>query len=339
MSSEINDNIYSIKKIIKIIKKTYDNIDFSLLPNCIEEKYKSQKFLDKIFLFKLIPALEYYDNFKNTYHQKTSKNVYIQEPLDLVIYMVNNSEVVLDDELTEEINFFNFISSFSNNTISIFETETLMNTIHEEKQNLLKNFIKDINESYQNALKEREKIKKIETFIKVFGPNLSKQIIYVNINYESSEEIVLNLFNLLSIEDKFEIAWFLMDSKNDPKEKKIDLEKKSAHFIATLKYLDTNIVIPKSLTYIHPLLMFMNGNEFDITNNILGDFLILDSEDIKNKIKSYIFFMTGTLDWRVDGYKEKFTNIRKKCIRRLIQINETISRSLDEKFFKMTNLI
>jgi len=94
MSNVIDDMNRLEKKIIKTVKKFYTDMNFDLLPECMEKKYESDIFTDKIFLFKIAPALSYYyEDFKKTYKQRTSRKIYVQDTADLLAYMLLNSKI------------------------------------------------------------------------------------------------------------------------------------------------------------------------------------------------------------------------------------------------------
>lgn len=187
-------------ELIKDINNIYDNVDFSILPICVQEAYDRRTFYDLIFLLKISDFLDYYTDFKKTRDQKTSMNVKILDFSDMIAYMKLNSDIKIpktDDIRISREMIKRLYSSKMGEMILMFDK-------HVEKINMLSDMFLEIKEEEFN--KYKHKLQVINKFIhKLKQPPKESFEVFVSWS-ETKRTSIERLFKKLKFEERFIIA-------------------------------------------------------------------------------------------------------------------------------------
>lgn len=302
-------------ELVNDINNVYSTVDFSILPVCLKEAYERRTFYDLIFLMKICDFIDYYDEFRKTFSQKTSMNVKILDYNDMFAYMKLNSKVKIpktdDIKISQEMIKRLYCNKIGD-MILLFDKQV-------EKINTLSDiYLKKKQKEFDEYA---YKLSVINKFIDKIIP-LPKEAFRIFISWSDTKKTTIEkLFNKLTFEEKFIVADIIMNNA----EHEIDPNNLNL-MIVCKQLLGEKMELSSDILKKHIMLrlMYYKEDSDQIAESIIQDAIYFNDvspDNFKTKIKTAAIVINSVHSDIEKVEIEK--NIRGKCLRRLENVKRT----------------
>jgi hypothetical protein len=239
------------------ILNTFRKVDFSLMPLHLAEIWARANSAFSVEerkssiteLGRFSEVVSVYDDYKETFRQKTSRDFKARDIFDLYTYMARNSAT---GDLTEDL-----AMEASNEYFSMYEETSLLSAYNEGATRIFHNQVAVHTFIWEQC---SEIVSRVNEFRKTRHEDLSRSRDFIDTNHEYRKIRAIDLFDRLSMEDQHTIT--VGDWSRCPE------DSYSPEFLIVTKMLfnySLNAVVSRR----HPYLKARRGNMQDIIETIL----------------------------------------------------------------------
>jgi hypothetical protein len=236
--------------VIKEIGSVYEEVDLSCMPSEIERLFEMEDDESAIKLWKLSGVMKYYQEFRRTFKQHTTREVKIEDYDDLLAYMIRNSRLKVERTpgLRKALDLLDYYEkSFS---------ERFLVVVCKEKEQLFKDQVvrhRFIEELHLNMME------KIMSFVMRNKELMEVERSFINNFHKLCKMSSMSFFENLSLSERVEIA--------DGEWKSVDLMLRPVSYILFVKLM-FNPFLSYEISSRHPYLIARRRNVDELTRII-----------------------------------------------------------------------